>query len=259
MIRKFIKTLRQTCMSSLPILLRADDFGATPGSNEGILAALKNVQVLNVGVMAVGPYLDYRLHELREHASRICLGLHASLTSEWKTFRWGPVLPPEQVPSLLMINHSFPASTQELHKRARVDEMMAEIRAQLQTLRDRQLNPGYLDTHMCFNWIEGMDEAMRELCRSEGLIYAHDPAFQSLRLPLSPEMHPNPESLQQALPETGHPVWVFHPALPDSTGALPPEVAQNRRREADYLASPENPLEILLQNSDRTPVRYDQV
>lgn len=37
--------------------------------------------------MAVGPYLDYRLHELREHGSRICLGLHATLPSEWETFR----------------------------------------------------------------------------------------------------------------------------------------------------------------------------
>lgn len=246
-------------MSSLPILLRADDFGATPGSNEGILAALKNTQVLNVGVMAVGPYLDYRLHELREHGSRICLGLHATLTSEWKTFRWGPVLSPAQVPSLLMIDHCFPASTLELRKRARVNEMIAEIRAQLQTLRDRQLNPGYLDTHMCFNWIDGMDEAMRELCQSEGLIYAHDPAFQSLRLHLTPETPPNPDALHQALPETGHPVWVFHPALPDSTNALPPEVAQNRRREADYLADASNPMQVLMQNSGRTPARYDQV
>jgi hypothetical protein len=246
-------------MKLSPLITRADDFGATPGSNDGVLAAVQGGLVQNVGVMAVGPSLAYRLDELKEMQDEICIGLYSAVTSEWADYRWGPITSKEQVPNLCRADGSFPASSQELNEQATSQEILTEVRAQLQTLRDLGLSPRYLDTHMVFNWLEGVDDALRNLCKEEGLVYAHDPKFQSFKCPINQQTLPTIEDFKSALPSESIPVWVFHPALPDQTGALPPEVAAQRGYEARHLATASSELKRFLSELGYSPAKYDSV
>jgi predicted glycoside hydrolase/deacetylase ChbG (UPF0249 family) len=76
------------------------------------------------------------------------LGLHLTLTSEWKLFRWGPVLSKDRVPTLL--NRDGYLYPTESEAAARIDprEAEAEIRAQVERAVAFGIQPTHLDSHM---------------------------------------------------------------------------------------------------------------
>ncbi len=234
------------------LITRADDFGISPGTNEAILECLDAGFVRNVGVMAPAPSLHHRLEELIARQEECCLGLHATLNSEWAEWRWGPVLPPESVSSLVGEDGTFHATTALLHERGQVDEMVREVEAQLAKLVGLGLRPRYLDTHMVFSWIEGVADALEELCRREGLVFANSSGFCDLPLrlweqPDPKDIHAAIRSLAQSHPGA-RPVSVFHPAKLDSTSALffrdPTERSGGigATRHSEYLALSNAPI-----------------
>jgi predicted glycoside hydrolase/deacetylase ChbG (UPF0249 family) len=76
------------------------------------------------------------------------LGLHLTLTSEWKAYRWGPVAWRNEVPGLLGPDGNLWPDVPFVIKSATPAEVETEIRAQI----DRALNAGihltHLDSHM---------------------------------------------------------------------------------------------------------------
>ena len=230
------------------LITRADDFGVSPGTNDAILECLDAGFVRNVGVMAPGPFLRRRFAELVERQGSFCPGLHATLNSEWAEFRWGPVLAYGEVPSLVREDGTFHSSTQVLHGRGAVSEMLAEISAQLDLVRRLGLRPLYLDSHMVFTWIPGVAEALDGLCQKEGLLFANGPGFASLPLTLESSLTPGALAGAMADFAAAHPgqrpVWVFHPAKFEEAGktyfsdpARPSGfVAESRHHEFENLS-----------------------
>lgn len=104
----------------------------------------------------------------------ICFGLHSTITSEWDDLRWGPVLPPEEVPSLVDEKGNFLQTTQELHERKpELEEIMEELQAQLDEARSLGFDIEYTDMHMGFHWIlKELEEEFNSWCRKEGIINA---------------------------------------------------------------------------------------
>jgi len=232
-----------------PLITRADDFGSSPGANDAILDALDAGFIRNAGVMAPGPFLNHRLNELRERQDMFCLGLHATLTSEWPRLGWGPVLSPEEVPSLVLANGRFPRDSHALKERALLPDMMAEIEAQLERVGNFGLRPRYLDCHMGFHWLPGLAVALADFCLREGLVYANDPEYVGVPFPLEQDIKP-------PLPPQGRPVAVFHPAYADEISLKFDEgVAAQRDREARCLANPAEMREIL-RELDLVPAMY---
>ncbi|MBD3183106.1 ChbG/HpnK family deacetylase [Candidatus Poribacteria bacterium] len=67
--------------------------------------------------------------------------------------RWGPVLGPAKVPSLVMKDSTFFKTTQTLWENNPDNhEIIAELKSQLDTARLEGLNIEYMDTHMGFSW-----------------------------------------------------------------------------------------------------------
>ena len=76
------------------------------------------------------------------------LGLHLTLTSEWRFYRWGPVLSKDRVSSLLDNNgYLYPTET-EAASHVKATEVEAEIRAQIDRARAFGIKPTHLDSHM---------------------------------------------------------------------------------------------------------------
>ncbi len=76
------------------------------------------------------------------------LGLHLTLTSEWTSYRWGPVLSRDRVSSLLDQNSYFYLTESEAASHANAREVEAEIRAQIDRARAFGIKPTHLDSHM---------------------------------------------------------------------------------------------------------------
>jgi hypothetical protein len=159
------------------IITRGDDIGSFRSANRAALYAADNGILRNFSLLATGPFIE---EAARLCASRtdICFGVHLTVTSEWTSTKWGPVLPPEQVPSLLDENGHLVTAPQRIHDRGTVfSEIMAECRAQVEKVRSLGFKVDYVDTHMGFGWLfEGDDESVHvgdlinEWAETEGII-----------------------------------------------------------------------------------------
>jgi predicted glycoside hydrolase/deacetylase ChbG (UPF0249 family) len=116
--------------------VNADDFGRTPGINEGVFEAHRNGIVTSTTAMVLYPAAADAARLARE-CPELGVGLHVQLSGG------APGLPPERIPSLLGPDGRFPAKP-EGHRSPRPEEALAEAREQLR--RFEQLF-GRLPTH----------------------------------------------------------------------------------------------------------------
>ena len=152
------------------LLARADDAGSCRSANEAVREVLETGIARNASVMV--PCAAF------EDAARLlaplpgaCLGLHMTVTAEWDTPKWGPVLPPQRVPTLVDADGHFHPTAAVLHEHnADPDEILAEVEAQLARARDAGLAIAYFDQHMAFEWLPGVAERLAGLARREGLL-----------------------------------------------------------------------------------------
>jgi predicted glycoside hydrolase/deacetylase ChbG (UPF0249 family) len=98
------------------------------------------------------------------------IGLHVTLNAEWEDYKWGPLSPPEKVPSLVNPDGFFLPLPADLHARGIVvEEAVTEVAAQLARLRSVGLNPVYLDEHCYVGWIsDDLVVALEDLARRKG-------------------------------------------------------------------------------------------
>jgi predicted glycoside hydrolase/deacetylase ChbG (UPF0249 family) len=74
--------------------------------------------------------------------------LHLTLTSEWKTYRWGPVAPRDQVPTLPEPDGYFWPEVAPVTRHATAEDVEREIRAQVERAMQMGIHPTHLDMHM---------------------------------------------------------------------------------------------------------------
>ena len=82
------------------LIVHADDLGMAHTVNSASFAAMKTGLVNSASIMIPCPWLPEVAVWARQHPEAD-LGIHLTLTSEWKLFRWGPVLPEDRVATLL--------------------------------------------------------------------------------------------------------------------------------------------------------------
>ncbi len=154
----------------LKLVTRGDDSGCCHSANLAIRDACTDGILRNTSLIVPGPAFE-EAAEMYRKMDGLCVGLHATLTAEWDAVRWGPVLGPDRVPTLMDEHGYFPPTTRELHEMgADPDEMMREIEPQLQLARSRGLDVAYIDTHMGFGWIRDVGEKVKQFARQQGLL-----------------------------------------------------------------------------------------
>jgi predicted glycoside hydrolase/deacetylase ChbG (UPF0249 family) len=98
-------------------------------------------------VMVPCPWFPEAAAWAREHP-QADLGIHLTLTSEWRYYRWRPVAPLESVRSLVDDEGFMWRSTREVIQHADPREVELEVRSQIERALAFGMQPTHADSHM---------------------------------------------------------------------------------------------------------------
>src|SRR5215211_6650766 len=134
------------------LIVNADDFGMSHAINAGILRSLTDGVARSATLMAPCPWALHAMRLLRDHPD-IAFGVHLTVISEFADYRWGPLSPRHEVPSLLDETGSFYSNDRqaELLAHAKLDELETEFRAQIECVLAAGMRPTHLDWHCLYD------------------------------------------------------------------------------------------------------------
>jgi len=149
------------------LIIHADDAGLSHSENQATIQALSTGSVNSYSIMVPCPWfhemaLFAKTHPQFDH------GVHLTLTCEWENYKFGPVLPVHEVPSLVDKNGHFPKKRDVLKKQASATEVAKELSAQIEKALSYGLRPTHIDSHM---YSVGSDSAFFEVYRELGKKY----------------------------------------------------------------------------------------
>src|SRR5207245_10980848 len=103
---------------------------------------------LSVSVMFACPWYQETVEILKRHPE-VAVGIHLTLNSEWKNYRWGPVSGREAVPTLVDSNGYFFQSGEALYNNhPDVRQVEKKLRAQIERARRSGRKIDYEDSHL---------------------------------------------------------------------------------------------------------------
>ncbi len=129
------------------IMLHADDIGMCAEANEAAQPYLQNDYIQSAAVMMPCAYANEMITWAKNNP-REDIGLHLTLTSEWKTWRWGPVTDVAEVPGLIDPDGKLWSDVPEVVQHASAEEVEKEVRAQIEAALAQGYRPSHIDTHM---------------------------------------------------------------------------------------------------------------
>jgi chitin disaccharide deacetylase len=129
------------------LMVHADDVGMCHSVNAASIEALLSGAVQSASIMVPCPWLSEIAAAAREHPE-LDLGLHLTLTSEWRHYRWWPVSPIDKVRGLLDPEGYMWRDVRGTATHASAAEVETELRAQLERARQFGIKFTHVDTHM---------------------------------------------------------------------------------------------------------------
>ncbi|HUC53713.1 MAG TPA: polysaccharide deacetylase family protein [Candidatus Cybelea sp.] len=129
------------------LIVHADDLAIAHSEDAASFEALEKNAVTSASIIVPGPWLTEVAAYAKAHPDAD-LGVHLALTSEWKTYRWGPVESKDKVPSLVDASGYLWPETLPALQNIKPEEVEREIRAQVERAMALGIHPTHLDSHM---------------------------------------------------------------------------------------------------------------
>jgi len=128
-------------------MIHADDAGLSHSENMATIQSLEKGVVNSYSVMVPCPWFK-EIGEFAKDNPQFDTGIHLTLTCEWENYRFGPVLPVSEVPSLVDENGHFFKKREKLREKATAEDVKKELEAQIEKAVNFGLKPTHLDSHM---------------------------------------------------------------------------------------------------------------
>jgi len=129
------------------LIVHADDLAVSHSQDRASFTALDRHAASAASIMVPCPWLTEVAAYAKTHPEAD-LGLHLTLTSEWNSYRWGPVASRNAVPGLLGPDGNLWPDVPFVAKHATPAEVEKEIRAQVELALKVGIHPTHLDSHM---------------------------------------------------------------------------------------------------------------
>jgi predicted glycoside hydrolase/deacetylase ChbG (UPF0249 family) len=240
---------RSSSSEPVYLIIRTDDAGMSHSVNMALERLIATGLPVSVSVMFPTPWYQETVDILKRNPE-VSVGIHLTLNSEWKNYRWGPVLGRTAVPSLVDEDGYFFPSADALHKnQPSLQEVEKELRAQIDRALHSGLKIDYVDYHMgtAVRYPE-FREIVERLAREYGLgmsqyfgetrndpqYSAAPPAKTDSLVAMIDRLHPR---FNLVVTHVGLDNAELGALLDMNTSGPLPEMSKNRQGELDALTS----------------------
>ncbi len=128
-------------------ILHVDDLGSSHGANQAFLELVRHGRVTCGSVMAPCPWFC----EIAEAAAgdpSLDLGVHLTLTSEWRHYRWPPLSTTSRASGLIDPDGYLWRDVASLRRHLVAEAAEIELRAQIERCLAAGMRPTHIDAHM---------------------------------------------------------------------------------------------------------------
>lgn len=141
----------------IKLIIRVDDLGAAHSVNEAIIETYRDGIATSVEVMVPTPWFPEAVKMLKENP-QFDVGIHLTLTSEWENVKWRPLTAGKSfvdengyfypITRMSSFYEGFPPNSAFLDSDWEIDEVEAELRAQIEMALKHIDNVTHVSAHM---------------------------------------------------------------------------------------------------------------
>ncbi|MEO6612874.1 MAG: ChbG/HpnK family deacetylase [Chitinophagaceae bacterium] len=132
----------------ISVLIRCDDIGMCHSVNMAAKEVLETGIPVSMSVMVPCSWFTEAAELLKQYKN-VSVGIHLTLNSEWKQYRWGPVSGRNAVPTLVdSLGNFFPSRGALFGNNPSLPQIETELRSQIDKAIRAGLKIDYLDYHM---------------------------------------------------------------------------------------------------------------
>jgi predicted glycoside hydrolase/deacetylase ChbG (UPF0249 family) len=129
------------------LIITAEDAGLCNAVNEAVIQILQRGTVTGISIMVPCAW-SMEMIDFAKRNTNYTYGLQLTLTSEFKNlYTWRPICSAEKVPTLLNDKGMMLSEMSDLYKTANLNQVEAELRAQIEWAKKCGLPINYLTSH----------------------------------------------------------------------------------------------------------------
>ena len=129
------------------VILHADDIGMCQASVTAFDKLWRAGAVSSGALMVPCPWFPHAAAWCREHPD-VDMGVHITLTSEWNSYRWGPISTRDAASGMLDDEGYFPRASAPVEQYGDPAAVAHEMQAQVERAIAAGVQPTHIDTHM---------------------------------------------------------------------------------------------------------------
>jgi len=129
------------------VIIHTDDIGMCQASVDAFAEMVEFGLISSGAVMVPCPWF-LAAAQYAKNNPEADLGVHLTLTSEWDTYRWGPISTRDFQSGLMDDQGCFHRSSEAVWAHVEPDAAITELDAQVRRALAEGINPTHIDTHM---------------------------------------------------------------------------------------------------------------